>query len=155
MELGINRSGTCNAICFWFDLWLDSETKLSNTPLVSQDNKTPPPSWMQAVQYVEEAAVTAGQVRPVTPCCSKERQGGGKNSHRTPNIGAFVVQDLGFTYFIDCLISPPPPPPPPPHRASRFLQSTIRTEFHSSGTPVIKALRGRTSRPSTLSGRPT
>ena len=78
---------------------------------MSQDNKTPPPSWMQAVQYVEEAAVTAGQVRPVTPCCSKERQGGGKNSHRTPNIGAFVVQDLGFTYFIDCLICPPPPPP--------------------------------------------
>lgn len=52
----IENSGVCNAIVFWFDLYLDEERTLSTSPFKNGIG----PTWQQAVQFVVENRVCEG-----------------------------------------------------------------------------------------------
>lgn len=52
----IEGSGVCNAIVFWFDLYLDEERTLSTSPYKNGIG----PTWQQAVQFVDECRVCKG-----------------------------------------------------------------------------------------------
>lgn len=54
----------CNAIAFWFELHLDESTTLSTSPYAN-DGLRKGPTWQQAVQYVEERSVRAGETLDV------------------------------------------------------------------------------------------
>eukprot|EP00894_Picocystis_sp_ML_P005289 jgi/Pico_ML_1/55806/g1442.t1 len=51
----MSRTGTFNAIAFWFKLHLDEETALDTSPFGSKGA-----TWQQAVQFIEEVRVEEG-----------------------------------------------------------------------------------------------
>jgi len=62
LDFEIDTDGIFNAVAFWFKLQLDDETELTTSPYVgSRKGKT----WQQAVQYVEELRVCAGDKMPL------------------------------------------------------------------------------------------
>ena len=58
MSFEITEEGTFNAIAFWFDLELDEEITLTTNPFAEHGEKGA--TWQQAVQYVEELTLKAG-----------------------------------------------------------------------------------------------
>ena len=62
LDFDIDTDGVFNAVVFWFKLQLDDETELTTSPYVgARKGKT----WQQAVQYVEELKVRAGDTMPL------------------------------------------------------------------------------------------
>jgi len=60
LALPVDAGGTCNAVAFWFDLHLDSETTLRTSPLAGRGG-----TWRQAVQRLPGRRVEAGGTLPV------------------------------------------------------------------------------------------
>ncbi|KAK9863045.1 hypothetical protein WJX84_000363 [Apatococcus fuscideae] len=61
MELPVDVAGICNAIAFWFELHLDNETTLTTSPYSDKGG-----TWQQAVQWLGERQVEAGDMLRVT-----------------------------------------------------------------------------------------
>ncbi|MGB3206009.1 MAG: hypothetical protein WBB28_13545, partial [Crinalium sp.] len=60
VELEIIKDGKFNAIACWFDLFLDEEITLTNSPLKSMEEQGV--SWGQRIQVLDkEIAVTPGE----------------------------------------------------------------------------------------------
>lgn len=62
LQFDIVEQGVCNAVIFWFDLKLDAHSSLSTSP----HNPSFGISWQQAVQFLPEQAVQAGDKLQVT-----------------------------------------------------------------------------------------
>lgn len=60
-EVPVTQDGYCNAVAFWYDLWLDEETVINTGP---ESELT---AWCQAVNFFDqEIPVKKGSVLPIT-----------------------------------------------------------------------------------------
>lgn len=60
IDAGIRTSGVASAVLFWFELDLDTQTRLSNAP-----DAQPASHWGQGLQFLTEASVDAGMRMPL------------------------------------------------------------------------------------------
>eukprot|EP00958_Prasinococcus_capsulatus_P011345 scaffold1124_cov361-Prasinococcus_capsulatus_cf.AAC.26 len=60
LQLPVTQDGFLNAIAFWFELQLDEQTMITNSPFAETGG-----TWSQAVQYCEELRVRKGDSLPV------------------------------------------------------------------------------------------
>jgi type II protein arginine methyltransferase len=56
LSFAVAQGGTCHALAFWFDLWLDDVVKVSSAP--SDDTRA---HWRQAIQYLDPILVEKGK----------------------------------------------------------------------------------------------
>eukprot|EP00898_Chlorokybus_atmophyticus_P002559 jgi/Chlat1/3303/Chrsp22S03463 len=63
LTVPVTASGTLTAIAFWWDLQLDADTVYSTSPLSPSSSA---PAWQQAVQWLREGRVHAGDALDIT-----------------------------------------------------------------------------------------